>query len=116
MANFAQIDNNNIVLRVIVVSNNDILDKNGNESETIGKNFCNKLLGGNWIQTSYNKNFRKNYAGIGYKYDSIKDAFIPPKPFPSWILDESTCNWKSPTPYPNDGNHYNWDEANLKWV
>ena len=99
MAHFAEIDENNIVQRVIVVHNNELLDENGNESEQKGIDFCIALLGGNWIQTSYNaatNGFRKNYAGGGYTYDSVRDAFIPPKPecHPDLVtLDEATCTW-----------------------
>lgn len=94
MAHFAQLDDNNIVTQVIVVHNNELLDENGQESEAKGIAFCQSLLGGNWIQTSYNGNFRKNYAGQGFTYDVIRDAFIPPKPEGNWILDETTCQWK----------------------
>jgi hypothetical protein len=114
MAHFAQIDESGIVTRVIVVNNSDILDKSGNESEQVGKNFCSNLLGGVWIQTSYNSNFRKNYAGIGYSYDQTRDAFIPKKQYPSWILDESTCTWVSPIPMPNDGEYF-WNEEKQNW-
>lgn len=94
MAHFAEIGENNVVLQVIVVSNDDCKDSDGNESETIGAEFCRNLLGGTWKQTSYNGNFRKNYAGIGYTYDPIRDAFIAPKPSDEYILDEETCSWK----------------------
>lgn len=116
MAHFAQIDGNNIVTQVIVVSNNELLDENGVEQESRGITFCTNLLGGNWIQTSYNGNIRKNYAGIGYQYDSVRDAFIPPKPFNSWLLNEETCLWEAPVPYPNDGEIYFWDEETTNWV
>ena len=75
-----------------------------------------RSLGGNWVQTSYNSNIRKNYAGIGYTYDLSKDAFIPPKPFNSWILDEDTCVYQAPVPMPNDGKPYRWDEETTSWV
>ena len=114
MAHFAKLDNN-IVVSVIVISNQEIINNNGQESEQKGIEFCYNLLGGDWKQTSYNGNFRKNYAGIGYYYDSIRDAFIPPKPFPSWILNEDTCLWDSPVPYPNDGKMYTWNEEILNW-
>ena len=114
MAHFAQIDNNNIVTRVIVVANEELLD-NGVESEVKGVAFCQSLFGGNWKQTSYNANIRKNYAGIGYTFDAGKDAFIPPQPFASWVLDESTCRWEAPVPYPTDGKMYSWNEATLSW-
>jgi hypothetical protein len=116
MAHFAEIGLNNTVMRVIVVSNDDCKDQFGNESEVIGAKFCNNLFGGVWLQTSYNGNIRKNYAGIGYTYDSQHDVFIPPKPFASWILDEATYQWNSPVPLPQDGKHYTWDEATTSWV
>ena len=118
MAHFAQLDDNNVVLQVIVVHNNDCKDENGNESEAVGVAFCKSLLGETtrWKQTSYNGNMRKNYAGIGYQYDPIRDAFIPPKPFASWVLDEATCRWEAPVPYPQDGKRYQWDEATTSWV
>ena len=116
MASFAEIDNNNIVLRVIVISNNEIIDSDGNENELLGREFCNQLLGGDWIQTSYNGNFRKKYAGIGYLYNENLDAFVPPQPFPSWMLDATTCDWLPPTSYPNDGKLYEWDEENQTWI
>jgi hypothetical protein len=116
MAHFAEIDDNNIILRVIVVSNQDTMDENGNEVEAIGIAFCENFLGGRWIQTSYNKNFRVNYAGPGYTYDPTLDAFIPPKPYPSWIFNPTTCGWDPPMPKPDDGKFYNWDETTLSWV
>ena len=116
MAHFAQLDSNNVVTNVIVVDNSDIVDGNGDESEAIGIQFCSDLLGGTWKQTSYNGNIRKNYAAIGYTYDSTKDAFIPPKPFNSWTLNETTCIWEAPTAYPDDGNIYYWDEDTTSWV
>jgi hypothetical protein len=115
MAHFAQLDESNIVTQVIVVHNNELLD-NGIESEAKGIVFCQSLFGGNWIQTSYNGNIRKNYAGIGFNYDATKDAFIAPKPFNSWILDEDTCQWQAPTPYPTDDKIYYWSEDDLSWI
>lgn len=115
MAHFAEIGLNNTVLRVVVVHNNECLDENGQESEAKGAEFCRNLFGGTWVQTSYNGNIRKNYAGIGFTYDSTRDAFIPPKPFPSWTLDEATCLWEPPTPMPNDGKPYVWDENTTSW-
>lgn len=120
MAHFAEIDDNNIVLRVVVIHNNELLDENGNESEERGVAFCKSIFSDNvntrWIQTSFNSNFRKNFASSGSTYDPVRDAFIPVKPFPSWILDESTCKWKPPIDYPSDGLGYFWDERNVTWV
>lgn len=120
MAHFAQLDENNIVTQVIVVSNEDIKDMNGIESEEIGIGFCKKVLGSNtnWKQTSYNGNFRVRYAGIGFSYNEELDAFVPPKPYDSWILDEETVEWKAPIPYPDDttGAEYAWNEDIQSWV
>jgi hypothetical protein len=118
MAHFAQIDENNIVQNVIVVSNSDCLDASGKESESVGVTFCKSLLGEDtrWVQTSYNSTFRKNYAGIGYTYDPTRDAFIPPSPYSSWVLVEETCQWTAPIPNPNDGKRYYWDENIKNWV
>lgn len=116
MAHFAQLDENNVVLQVIVVHNNELLD-GGVESEAKGINFCRSLFPGtNWKQTSYNGNMRKNYAGIGYTYDTQRDAFIPPKPYSSWILDNESCVWNAPISYPTDGKRYFWDEATITWL
>ena len=127
MASFAKIGINNIVEQVISVHDNELLD-NGIESELKGINFCKSLYGQdtNWKQTSYNTfegihklggtPFRKNYAGIGCTYDETKDAFIPPKPFNSWILNENTCQWESTIPYPEDGQYHRWDEENKIWI
>jgi hypothetical protein len=117
MAYFAQLDENNTVLQVIAVSDNDIL-VNGVESENKGIEFCQSLFGGDtiWKQTSYNAKIRRRYASIGFTYDQTRDAFIPPKPFPSWILNEGTCAWNSPIPYPTDGKQYYWDEPTISWV
>lgn len=118
MAHFAKIDNNNIVETVLVVS--DEQEHRGNEflSQDLG-------LGGTWVQTSYNTHggihllggtpFRKNYASIGFTYDESRDAFIPPKPFESWTLNEETCLWESPIPYPTDGSMYTWNEETQQW-
>lgn len=116
MAHFAQINENNIVQQVIVVHNNELLDDNGIEQESKGIQFCQSLLGGNWVQTSYSANFRKNYAGQGYMYDSTRDAFIPPKPYDSWTLDEDSCNWVAPIKYPEDNKEYYWDEESISWI
>lgn len=106
MAHFAEIDGSNIVQRVIVVS--DAEEENGAE-------WCANLLGGTWIQTSYNGRIRKNYAGVGYTYDTQRDAFIAPKPFPSWVLNEETCRWEAPTPMPS-GQGWYWDEDAGEWM
>jgi len=118
MAHFAQIDDNNVVTQVLVVSDQDAGDGQNFLANTLG-------LGGTWIQTSYNTSagvhssggtpLRKNYAGIGFTYDSQKDAFIPPKPYSSWILDEDKCIWNAPVAYPNDGKFYTWNEDNQSW-
>ena len=116
MAHFAQLDNDNVVTQVIVVANAELLD-NGVESESKGIAFCQSLFPGtNWKQTSYNGAIRKNYAGVGYTYDAGRDAFIPPKPYPSWVLVEDTCQWAAPVPHPQDGKWYVWDEESLSWV
>jgi hypothetical protein len=116
VAHFAELNDNNVVTRVIVVDNKDTTDENGNEVEAIGAAFCQNLLGGRWVQTSYNSNFRVRYAGIGYTYDASLDAFICPQPYPSWTLNSQTCDWDPPTPKPDDGKSYRWDEATLSWV
>ena len=116
MAHFAEVDNNGVVQRVIVVANKDTADANGNEMESIGVAFCQKLLGGTWLQTSYNGNIRKNYAGIGYTYHADIDAFVPPQPFASWLLNTDTAQWEAPVPMPNDGEMYRWDEEAGNWV
>ena len=115
MAHFAELDSNNKVLRVIVVDNTDTADVNGQEDESIGIAFCRKLFGGTWRQTSYNGNLRKNYAAIGYVYDPVRDAFYAQQPYPSWILDEATCRWISPVPYPQDDQIYQWNESTISW-
>jgi hypothetical protein len=116
MAHFAQLDEHNVVTQVIVVNNNDCLDAHGQEREEIGIAFCQRLFGGNWKQTSYNHNIRKRYAGIGYSYNSQLDAFVPPKPFASWTLDNATAAWVAPTAMPDDGKYYHWVEESLSWV
>jgi hypothetical protein len=109
MAHFAELDADNIVVRVLVVPN---------EQENRGHDYLatDLGLGGTWVQTSYNATIRKNYAGIGYTFDSVRDAFIPPKPFASWTLNEDTCNWEAPVAYPDDEKMYTWDEATTSWV
>jgi hypothetical protein len=118
MAHFAQLDENNIVLQVIVVNNDDVQNLPFPESEPIGVAFCQSLFGADtyWFQTSYSGSFRKNYAGAGFSYDAGRDAFIPPQPYPSWVLNENTCRWEAPIPYPDNGNDYVWDEATISWV
>ena len=118
MAHFANIDENNIVIQVIVINNEILLDTDDNESEIKGIDFCESLYGHrNWVQTSYNGNMRYNYAGIGYIWDSENDAFYTPQPFPSWSLNEN-YKWESPIPYPEDASPekiYTWDEENQEW-
>ena len=121
MAHFAKLNSENIVEQILVVSNEVATN------EQAGVDFLNNLLktSDTWKQTSYNTvggvhklggtPFRKNYAGVGYKYDESRDAFIAPKPYNSWTLNETSCSWEAPTPYPNDGNLYIWDEENLRW-
>jgi len=115
MAHFAKIDENSVVTQVVVVDNKDTSDAEGVEKEHIGAAHLEKILGGNWKQTSYNGNFRKNYAGIGYTYRSDIDAFVPPKPFPSWLLN-ADAQWEAPVAMPTDGQMYSWDEENINWV
>ena len=103
MSHFAEIDNNNIVQRVIVAEQDFI------NSGAVGDSF-------RWVQTSYNNNFRKNYAGIGDTYDNTRDAFISAKPYPSWTLVEDTCQWTAPVAYPDDGKVYIWNEDTTNWV
>jgi len=112
MAHFAKIGSGNIVEQVIVVSNEIAT------TEQAGVDFINNLYNTKdvWKQTSYNNNIRKNFAGIGYTYDSQRDAFIPPKPFNSWILNESTCQWEAPVARPQDGQLYTWNEETQNWT
>ena len=115
MAHFAKIENG-IVTQVVVVGNADTSNADGVEKEYIGAAFCERLFGGDWKQTSYNGNMRKNYAGIGFTFDESRNAFIPPQPYPSWTLVESTCQWESPIPMPTDDKYYDWNEATQSWV
>tara|TARA_R110002126_G_scaffold70043_1_gene176551 strand:+ start:250 stop:591 length:342 start_codon:yes stop_codon:yes gene_type:complete len=111
MAHFAKLNSENIVEQVVAVHNNDAPD------EAAGVAFLNNLFGeATWVQTSYNKNIRKNYAGIGYAYDAVRDAFIAPQPFASWVLNEQSCQWEAPVPMPTDGKLYQWDEDAKSWV
>lgn len=115
MAHFAKLDDNNIVTEVLVVNNEVLLKTDGTESEYKGKVFLNGLFGNaTWVQTSYNGNFRKQYAGIGFTYDETNDVFIVPQPFNSWSLD-SNFDWQPPTPYPTDRKVYEWNEEQLQW-
>jgi hypothetical protein len=111
MAHFAQITDG-VVVNVIVVHNNELL-VDGVENEQKGKDFCHNLFGGEWIQTSYNGNIRKQYAGIGFTYDAVKNQFVAPSPFPSWLLNANN-DWQAPTPKPEGD--YMWDEETLSWV
>ena len=116
MAHFAQLDSENKVTNVIFVNNSELFDGSEKEDEAKGIRFCQSLINGTWIQTSYNASFRKRFASIGYKYDSTLDAFIPPKPFPSWVLNEAAALWESPVPAPASGGPFRWDESALQWV
>ena len=127
MASFAKIGLNNKVIEVLSVNNEVLKDSNGVEQENIGVDFLTKLTGwAIWKQTSYNTHagvhslggtpLRKNHAGIGYTYDEDRDAFIPKKPFSSWILNEDTCRWEAPVAYPTDGQRYTWNEQNQSWT
>lgn len=106
MSHFAELDQNNIVTRVLV-GNNDFSNE--------GYDWFVENLGGRWVQTSYNGTIRKNFAGIGFTYDEELDAFIPPQPFDSWTLNEETCHWEPPVEYPQDGKMYNWNEETTNW-
>ena len=114
MAHFATLNESNIVTRVEVINNDVILDGDGVEQEQLGIDFLTSLYGaGNYKQTSYNRNIRKNYAGVGYTYDAVKDKFIKSKPFASWSLDEND-DWKAPITYPDDDKDYYWNEDNYQ--
>ena len=115
MGHYAKIDENNVVTQVVVVDNKDMADAFGVEKEHIGAAHLEKILGGVWKQTSYNGNMRKNYAGIGYIYRPDIDAFVPPKPFASWLLN-ANAQWEAPVAMPTDGKMYSWDEPTTSWV
>ena len=131
MAHFCELDSNNIVTQVIVVADADTADAQGNHMESIGIAFCQRLIGGNWKQTSYNTQggthtnggtpFRGNYAGIGYTYDTLHDVFYAPQPYPSWTISAPTWTWTSPVPYPTDvgaeesPKRYTWNEETKAW-
>lgn len=109
MAHFAEVDKDNIVARVLVTDNND---PNGDE----GYQWLVDTFGGTWIKTSYNATIRKNFASVGYSYDSDLDAFIPPKPYDSWTLDPASARWIPPVNMPDDGQNYRWDEESKSWL
>jgi hypothetical protein len=116
MASFAKIGLNNKVMQVVCVNDQVLLDANNLSDENLGIEFLEQLTGWSiWKQSFPDKTKRKNHAGIGYTYDEDRDAFIPKKPFASWILNETTCLWESPVAYPNDGQSYKWNEQNQTW-
>tara|TARA_B100000212_G_scaffold342073_1_gene327459 strand:- start:49 stop:426 length:378 start_codon:yes stop_codon:yes gene_type:complete len=115
MAHFAQIDSNNIVTKVLVLAN-ELITIDGSEQESKGIEILTNLHGGTWVQTSRSLAFRKNWAGIGYTYNSELDAFIPPKPYNSWVLNESTCQWEAPVEHPSGEEKCEWDEDNQQWI
>ena len=125
MAHFVEIDALHRVIKMVVLDDKDTQDTSGNEDESVGAKYLHNGFGGTWLRTSYNTfggihkldgtPFRKNYAGIGYTYDNGRDAFIPPKPYPSWTLNEDTCHWDAPTAMPDDGKLYDWNEDNETW-
>jgi len=117
MAHFAELNQDNIVQRVIVVNNEVITNNNNEEEESLGIDFCKSLFGNetSWAQTSYNGSFRKRFAAKGYTFDITRNAFIPPKPFESWVLNENTCSWEAPVSKPNDGQEYKWNEETQQW-
>jgi hypothetical protein len=120
MAHFAKLNSENEVTHVSVVDNWNITDGNGQEQESVGVAYLQSVHGVQegitWKQTSYNANFRKNYAGIGYSYDAGRDAFIAPKPYASWVLNETTCRWKAPVDMPTtEGKFYTWNESTTSW-
>ena len=116
MAHFAKIGMNNKVIDVCSVSNEELKDSEGNENEVVGVQFLERHTGyPNWVQTSYNKTFRSNYAAIGGTWDEENDRFVHPKPYPSWVLDEDTADWKAPSDKPDDDKFYRWDEPSKSW-
>lgn len=118
MANFALLDATKTVTKVLVVADEAMIGADGTNDELLGISLLTKLFGpGDYVQTFRDANAtRKNYAGIGFKYDIDRDAFISPKPFESWVLDETTCRWTAPVPYPTDGSEYFWDEESVTWT
>lgn len=117
MAYFAKLDENDVVVDVHALNNIEMLTTEGVESEDMGKAFFIRWSGGysKWVQTSFNGTIRKNFAGIGFTYDRVRDAFIAPKPFASWVLDENTCQWVAPIDMPLDGK-YTWNEETTTWI
>jgi hypothetical protein len=116
MAHFARIDSEGKVDDLIVVANDVILDENGEESEAVGQAFITSLgFEGTWLQCSYNGSFRGMYPGVGYIYEQERDVFLPPQPYPSWVIDDETSQWVAPVAYPTDGVLYFWDEKTLSW-
>jgi len=116
MAHFAKVQDNKLVGEIIVIANEVLLDENGDEQEALGLGFIESLgLDGVWVQCSYNGTFRAHYPGRGFTYDADRDAFIPPQPYASWVLDEDTCLWVAPIAYPAEGAH-TWDEEDGDWV
>ena len=125
MAHFVEIDDSNIVIKGVVLDDKDTQDESGDEVESVGATYLSNGFGGTWKRTSYNTSggvhslgrtpFRKNYAGIGYTYNAAKDAFIPPKPFASWTLDEDTCDWVCPVSFPDGAGSWDWNEDTQAW-
>ena len=125
MAHFAEVDSLSKVIRILVIEDDDTKNSNGNEDEPVGVKYLHDAFGGTWVKTSYNTYkgihklngtpFRKNYAGIGCTYDEVRDAFIPPKPYASWTLNEETCQWEAPVAQPEEVGPYLWNEATTTW-
>lgn len=113
MAHFAEINQENKVIRVLVIANDACLDEDNKESEEVGSKYCSELFGGRWVQTSYNSNFRKQYAGVDYIFDKENNVFIRPQPFNSWVLNKN-FDWEPPIEKPNNEDYY-WDENSLSW-
>jgi hypothetical protein len=117
MAHFAKLDADNNVIHVSVVDDVNCLDADGNESEQVGILYLTQVHGyDKWKQCSYNRNMRKHYPGLGFRYDERLDAFIPPKQLPSYVFNEELCAWEPPVPYPTDGQDYRWDEETVSWI
>ena len=118
MAHFAELDEIHMVVRVVVIGDEDTADDEGKENEAIGIAFCETLFGGGtWLQTSYNRQLRKHFAGKGFSYDPDLDIFVPPAPFPSWTrINNENDDWAPPVAWPDDGNFYRWNEDDQQWV